>query len=53
MTIQDICDRFSVCKGTVHNWKNRGLIVGKKVGKNRYFTEDEVRGALNQYGWSK
>jgi len=42
-TIADIAIRFKVSKATVHNWLNRGLISGVKVGKNRYFTEEEIR----------
>lgn len=42
-TIADIAKRFKVCKQTVHNWMNSGIIRGTKVGKNRYFTEDEIR----------
>jgi excisionase family DNA binding protein len=53
LTIDDIAKRFKVCKATVHNWINRGIIVGMKVGKNRYFTEEEVRSALTKYGFNK
>ena len=53
LTIDDIAKRFKVCKATVHNWINRGIIIGMKVGKNRYFTEEEVRAALTKYGYNK
>jgi hypothetical protein len=43
-TIPDIAKRFKVSKATVHNWINRGIVRGVKVGKNRYFTEEEIRG---------
>jgi hypothetical protein len=46
LTISDIATRFKVTKATVHNWKNQGIIKGVKVGKNRYFTEDELAGIL-------
>jgi excisionase family DNA binding protein len=42
-TIADIAKRFKVSKATVHNWMQKGTIRGVKVGKNRYFTEDEIR----------
>jgi excisionase family DNA binding protein len=42
-TIADIAKRFKVSKTTVHNWIRRGIIRGIRVGKNRYFTEDEIR----------
>jgi len=51
LTIAQIAKKFQVTKTTVHNWKTRGLIVGHKLGKNRYYTEDEVKDALLRYGW--
>ena len=42
-TIGDIATRFQVSKQTIHNWLGRGIIKGVKVGKNRYFTEDEIQ----------
>jgi excisionase family DNA binding protein len=53
MKIADISKRFKVSKQTIHNWINRGIITGNKTGKNRYFTEEEVRQALTKYGFSK
>jgi len=46
LTITDLAMRFKVSKATIHNWINRGIIEGVKVGKNRYFTEDELAGIL-------
>jgi DNA-directed RNA polymerase specialized sigma24 family protein len=51
LKICDIAKRFKVTKSTIHNWINRGLITGRKLGKNRYFTEQEVIDALTSYGW--
>jgi transposase-like protein len=51
LTISQIAKKFQVTKTTIHNWRTRGLIVGHKVGKNRYYTEDEVNEALLRYGW--
>jgi hypothetical protein len=45
-TIEDVAIRFKVSKATIHNWMNRGIIKGVKVGKNRYFTEVEIGGIL-------
>ncbi|MGF7039111.1 helix-turn-helix domain-containing protein [Mucilaginibacter lappiensis] len=45
-TIADICKKFQVSKATIHNWINRGIIKGAKVGKNRYFTDDEINNIL-------
>lgn len=53
LTIDDIAKKFQVSKATVHNWKNKGSIVGKKFGKNRYFTQTEVRESMARYGYSK
>jgi hypothetical protein len=53
MTIMDLAKRYKITKATVHNWINRGIITGNKVGKNRYFTEEEARTALTKYGFTK
>jgi hypothetical protein len=53
MTISDVVKRFKICKATLHNWIKRGTITGNKVGKNRYFTEDEVREAIKKYGFER
>jgi len=53
LTIPDIAKRFKVTKATIHNWIKREIITGTKVGKNRYFTEDEVKEALLKYGFIK
>jgi len=53
LNIEDLAKRFKITKATVHNWINRGIITGKKLGKNRYFTDDEVRKALTKYGFTK
>ena len=53
MTIEDIARKFKVTKATVHNWKNKGSIVGQKFGKNRYFTEDEVKKSMAKFGFNK
>lgn len=53
LNIDDIAKRFKVTKATIHNWINRGIITGMKVGKNRYFTEEEVRAALSKYNFNK
>jgi len=42
-TIGDIAKRFKVSKAMVHNWMAQAIIKGVKVGKNRYFTEDEIQ----------
>jgi excisionase family DNA binding protein len=47
LTIADIAKKFKVSKATIHNWLNRGIIQGVKVGKNRYFTEDEIADILH------
>lgn len=49
LTLAEIAEKFKVTKATIHNWRKEGLITGSKVGKNRYFTEEEVRKALAAY----
>jgi HTH domain len=50
LTIEDIAKRFKVTKATIHNWINRSWLTGNKVGKNRYFTEEEARSASKKCG---
>jgi hypothetical protein len=53
LNINGIAVRFGVCKATIHNWINRGIITGYKVGKNRYFTYEEVGAALSKHNFDK
>ena len=53
LTIDDIARKFKVTKATIHNWKNKGSLVGQKFGKNRYFTEVEVEQSMAKFGYSK
>jgi hypothetical protein len=53
LTIGDIAKKLKVTKATIHNWRRRGLIVGRKIGKSRYYTEQELNEALSQYGWKE
>ena len=53
LTIDDIARKFKVTKATIHNWKNRGSITGQKFGKNRYFTEEEIKNSMAKHGYSK
>ena len=52
MTIADVAKKFKVTKTTVQNWIRRGTITGRRLGKNRYFSYEEVAGALAQNGWT-
>ena len=51
LDIGGIAKMFNVTKTTIHNWRRRGLIVGEKMLKGRFFTEQEVRDALKGGGW--
>ncbi len=53
LSIQDLATKFQVSKATVHNWINRGIITGKKLGKGRFFDEMEVKKALDKYNFTK
>jgi hypothetical protein len=53
LTIEDISKKFKVTKATIHNWMNKGSIVGKKFGKNRYFSLKEVKASLEKYNYDK
>lgn len=47
--IQQLADHFGKSKATIHNWLNRGLIVGFKMGKGRFFNLHEVEASLKKY----
>ena len=47
LTIGELAVRFKVSKATIHNWMAKGIVKGVKVGKNRYFTENEIGGILH------
>lgn len=48
-TIGEICEMFRITPATVHNWKKRGWLVGKRLGKNRYFSRQEVDEAMRKF----
>lgn len=48
-TINDICAMLKVTPATLHNWKKQGLLTGCRLGKNRYFTKQEVEQAMTKY----
>jgi len=48
-TISEICEMFKITPATVHNWKKRGWLIGSRLGKNRYFTREEIDRAMRLY----
>lgn len=51
--IKDICAMFKITPQTFHNWRNRGWIIGRKMGKSRFFTKEEVELAMNNHQITK
>ncbi|HTE01714.1 MAG TPA: helix-turn-helix domain-containing protein [Mucilaginibacter sp.] len=48
-SIKEICENFRVTPATVHNWRKKGWLVGSRMGKNRYFTRDEIDLSIRLY----
>jgi hypothetical protein len=49
LNIPQVADRYGVTKATVHNWMKKGLIIGFKQGKGRYFYLHELDQNLKGY----
>ena len=41
-SIEDLCARWGVCKGSIHNYVKRGLLRGIKLGRRLIFPLDEI-----------
>jgi len=46
-TIPEICEIFGVCKRTVHNWVNAGLLPPMHIGRRAYFRTQDVERLAN------
>lgn len=49
LSIGQVAKRYGKSKATVHNWINRKLITGFKMGKGRYFDVSEIEMGLKDY----
>ncbi len=41
-----ICERFSVTKPTIHEWRKRGILKSYKLGARVYYRLDEIENAM-------
>ena len=48
LSAQDVADMLGVSKNTIYNMIKKGELPSYKVGRKVRFTEDEVRGFINQ-----
>jgi transposase-like protein len=44
-TAADACREFDICRTTLHNWRKRGIIAGRKAGARVYFAAAELQAA--------
>ena len=51
MSIGELATHFGVTKVTIHNWRNRGVIQGVKIGRKRFFQKTEITEALGKCGY--
>lgn len=49
LSIAQVAKRYGKSKATVHNWINRGLITGFKMGKGRFFDVGELEMNLKDF----
>jgi len=45
-TIKEIMELFHVSRATVLNWRARGLLNGERIGRQVYFSHEEIEKAL-------
>ena len=42
VTGDDVCKKFQITKTTLHEWKNKGIIKGFKIGGRVYYRLDLI-----------
>jgi len=46
LSADQVCERFSVTKPTIHEWKKRGILKSYKLGARVYYRLDEIENAM-------
>ena len=46
---QEVASIFKVSKGTINNWRKKGILKSYSIGRRRRFKQDEVYEALEQF----
>ena len=46
---QEVASIFKVSKGTINNWRKKGILKSYIIGRRRRFKQDEVYEALEQF----
>jgi excisionase family DNA binding protein len=42
MSITDVCREFGISKTTLNEWKNKGIVPFRRLGRRVYFERDAV-----------
>lgn len=45
-TAEQVCDRFSITKATLHNYRQRNIIKSYKLGSRVYYRLEEIEAAM-------
>lgn len=46
LSADQVCDRFSVTKPTIHEWRKRGILKSFKLGSRVYYRMDDIENAM-------
>lgn len=47
LTRQDVCTNLNISYATLNRWEKSGLIKGVKIGRRKYYTENEINKLLS------
>lgn len=48
-TPDEVMGKFNICRATLWRWDKEGFIKGKKIGQRKYYSEDEINNAMNNF----
>lgn len=46
LSADEVCQRFSVTKPTIHEWRKRKILKSYKLGSRVYYRMDEIENAM-------
>ena len=46
LSADEVCNRLSITKPTIHEWRKRGILKSYKLGSRVYYRFDEIESAM-------